>query len=107
MFRQITILFMFMAFCLTTTVAMGQNVGSDSKLQAVFDQYSKGDYEGAILELEKISPSDQKQQGLIEYWKGLSYSKISDFENATKFLRLAIELGFESPDIYYEYGQAL
>lgn len=107
MFRKLTLFITLSLFLLGGEMVFAQSSQVDSKMSSVAVEYSRGNYEGAIVELEKLKAKDQKEKGLFDYWRGMSYSRLNDFENATKYLRSAIDLGFETQDLFYEYGQAL
>lgn len=82
-------------------------ISTYASMNDALTDYSRGNYESAAKKLETIKIKDEKMKGLVHYWRGIVYSRLNDFENAAKYLRSAIEVGHESDDIFYEYGQTL
>ena len=100
-------------FCFSSQL-FAEKHSTKKVINAIFKKFDKGSYDEVIQDLENI----QKQinlhkkyrsdiQGLIYYWRGLSYIKISEYDLAIEFLEKAIQSKFKAKDIYYEYGQAL
>lgn len=80
----------------------------------IFQKFSNGKYQEVIdtladveKRLKKGSTRYNEILGLIQYWRGMSYSRLNDYEFAEKYLKEAIDLNYKSKDLYYEYGQAL
>ena len=80
----------------------------------VFTDFQSGKYESAIetlatLEkrLKKGSKKYNEVLGLINYWRGMSYARLSDYKNSEIAFKKAIDLKYKAQDIYYEYGQVL
>lgn len=104
-------------FFLTLILSVNFNsfaaVTSKEYLQKVYQWYESGEYETAISELEKFDrliPSSKKSAqiiGLIEYWKGLNYARMNEFDLAQTHLKNAIDKKYNAKDLYYEYGQVL
>ena len=68
-----------------------------------FDSYfNEGNYEQAIKILEK-DPTIKNQS----YHLGICYSRLQEFDKAIPLLAKSIKEKNITPDIYYEYGQAL
>ena len=55
----------------------------------------------------KNSKKANQLKGLLNYWKGMSYSRINEFDKAIEYFSKAIELKYETEDLFYEYGQVL
>ncbi len=67
--------------------------------------YDRGAYNLAIEEVKKVNARD-----LIaakHYLLGIAYSKLMQFDLASKHLKQAIKYGTKQPEVYYELGQAL
>lgn len=87
---------------------------SKALIVKVFELFENGKYESAVEALDILqkrintaSKKSQKVQGLIYYWKAMSYARMSDFEEAEKYFIQALELKYFTDNIYYEYGQVL
>lgn len=89
-----------------STFAMPANVTQFYQL------FKSGDYDKALVEIEKIK-IDDRSIGFKFYLKGITYSKVQEYEKAKKAfeeaLKYKIDLEEESfpKDFFYEYGQAL
>lgn len=91
---------------------------SDSSQKALLSKasvhFGQGKYETTAEELEtieskvsaKVNP-DQKLLGLLAYWKGVTYSRLQEFEKANQNYKKALGLHYAPDDIHYEYGQSL
>lgn len=75
-------------------------------LKRATEAFSAGRYQTTINELEGVEVTD-KNAGLIHYWKGISYARLQDYNEANKNFAQALKLKYEPVDIHYEYGQAL
>lgn len=80
----------------------------------VFQDFQSGKYQDVIdtlLKLEKKFKKGTKKYnellGLIYYWRGMAYSRLSDYRNAETNFAQAIKLKYKSVDLFYEYGQVL
>lgn len=80
----------------------------------VFEDFKSGKYQAVIdtllkheKKLKKGSKKNNEILGLIYYWRGMSYSRLSDYKNAETNFYEAIKLKYKANDIYYEYGQVL
>ncbi len=90
--------------------------GSSEKdlLTTASKHFAQGRYETTAQELEEINTEllkknlpDEKLLGLIYYWKGVTYARMLDYPKACENFKESLKLNFSSPDIHYEYGQAL
>ena len=100
-------------FCLSSQV-FAQKHSTEKVINAIFKKFNAGNYEDVIQDLENIQAQIDIHkkyrsdiQGLIYYWRGLSYIKTSEYDLGVEYLEKAIESKFKVKDIYYEYGQAL
>lgn len=65
--------------------------------------FSNEQYSEALAFAEsKAIPTPQK-----EYLLGITHARLKNFDQSIIFLRSAITKGYVTPDIFYEYGQAL
>lgn len=104
------ILWTFVLFSLTSMAETSSDI-----VKEVFEKYQSGQYEQVIVVLDKLqarlqnknSDKGKEIQGLIFYWKGMSYARLNEFEQAEKFFQEAIRLKYDAKDIFYEYGQVL
>lgn len=75
--------------------------------------YGEGKYEATDEELThvqeklKASPEAEDLFGVLYYWQGIVANRLNDFPKAINSFDKAIKLGFDSPDLNYEFGQAL
>lgn len=82
-------------------------------IDSIFDDFEAANYEKVIDTLTSVEANsvglkeNTKYMGLVYYWKGMSYARLSDYEFAEKFFRKALQVKFTTKDIYYEYGQVL
>jgi tetratricopeptide (TPR) repeat protein len=80
----------------------------------VSEHYKKDRFDLAFKELQALEEKlneknldDQKLRPVMKYLQGMSALRVNDFPASITAFEEAIKLGFESEDIYYEYGQAL
>lgn len=72
-----------------------------------FALYSQGRYQTTVEELTRVEQNHPAHSGLINYWKGICYSRSQNFPEAIKSYDRALKQKFSPQDIHYEYGQAL
>ena len=91
-----------------------KKVNTKAVIEAIFKYYDSAEYRKALSGLDKIqqnvvshAKNREDIQGLVYYWKGLCFVKLTEYEKAIVFLKKAIDLKFDSKDIFYEYGQVL
>ena len=117
MLLKVLIIFMIVAcrsFCFAQEPASGI---SKSSLRPEFKKanalYSESRYEATDEELTdverrlKTSEDAEDLLGVLYYWQGIVANRLNDFPKAISGFDKAIKLGFDSPDINYELGQAL
>ena len=90
---------------------------SKASLKPVFKKanqlYSEGRYEATDEELTNVEHSLKTSEdaeeliGVLYYWQGVVANRLNDFPKAISSFDKAIKLGFDSPDLNYEFGQAL
>jgi tetratricopeptide (TPR) repeat protein len=97
-----------------STQAFTQKHSTEKVVNVIFEKFSNGNYEEVIKDLEVVQTqievhkkSRSDIQGLIYYWRGISYIKTSEYDLGIDYLKKAIQSKFKAKDIYYEYGQAL
>jgi hypothetical protein len=73
---------------------------------AISNLFSKGSYAEVLKSLKTYRPKKRSLKAEKEYFKGISESRLEQFDPATKSLLKAIALGSKRSDIYYETGQA-
>jgi tetratricopeptide (TPR) repeat protein len=73
----------------------------------VFTEYKAGHYQDAINLLEKITDIESSKLALKDYWTGLCYSKLQQFDKAVIAYKSALRNKGVFEDLYYELGQAL
>ena len=90
------------------------NASIQQYLLDVYSLFNKGDYQQTINKLIEIETNNEDQlesdrdvRGLVAYWKAITYSKMNEYDRAIKFFEQAIDLKYNSKDLFYEYGQAL
>lgn len=96
------------------SLQMVHAASSKDLIAKVFTKYQSGSYEetiGILNKLQKmIKPNSKKGkeiQGLIYYWKAMSYARLNEFEQAEKFFTNAIKVKYKATDMFYEFGQVL
>jgi tetratricopeptide (TPR) repeat protein len=77
---------------------------SASKSNDFFEYFRNGNYTKAI---NAIDTSRDNKNGDKNYYKGLCYSKLQEYDNAILEFEKAIKAKNKNNDLYYEYGQAL
>lgn len=93
--------------------AQANKYSLDQIVQIVYNTFNKGEYEKTIElldALEKRIPnlSDRKQevQGLVEYWRGLTYVKLSEYDQAILHFEKALQYDYKAEGVNYEIAQA-
>ena len=91
-----------------------EGASQDALFKKAAADYSQGKYQATADELDLIEQKLLKQNkpnkahlGLINYWKGISYSRLQHFPNAIKSFQTALKYDYSPLDLNYEYGQAL
>lgn len=110
MFKKILILL----FMLSLNTAYSQTK-TEKIINIVLKQFENGKYNKSLEVLNKFSKKLENKnskkanqlKGLLNYWKGMSYSRINEFDKAIEYFSKAIELKYETEDLFYEYGQVL
>ena len=76
-----------------------------SEFSQIYALYKKGVYAQAI---EALTALEKKSNaGINEYWLGLCYARLQNFESSSQHFEKASRLGFQAEDLDYELGQAL
>jgi len=110
------LLFVCLLFSQVLTAQENTSKTKNSKelITDVLTDFQAGKYQDAIdtlliLEqrLKKGSKKYDENMGLINYWRGMSYARLNDYQNAEIYLEKAIELKYNAVDLYYEFGQVL
>ncbi|MBC74911.1 MAG: hypothetical protein CME64_02760 [Halobacteriovoraceae bacterium] len=106
--------FLFITLFIFSNLVFSQSNDTKEILQEIYSSYEKGEYEEAISLLANVSKNFENHsknhenlKGLINYWQGLCYVRLNEFEKGIDKLRLAIKENYAASDVYYEYGQAL
>ncbi len=76
-------------------------------LTDVFKLLKQGSYEEIIKKLNNTKSRDKNFLGTKHYLVALSYSRSQDYQSAIENFAIAIKLDNKSPDLFYEFGQAL
>lgn len=104
----------FILFILLFSFSTFAASSSTEVVKKVFEAFQQGQYETVVSVLDKLqkrvdsnSKRGKEIQGLIYYWKGMSFARLNEFDQAEKYFQEAIKLNYDSADIYYEYGQVL
>lgn len=83
-------------------------LGNNYKIKEIYELYRKGDYQGAIENLEPLTRSksiDEKR--LAYYWSGICLIKLQKFESANKKFSKILHYEDLPEDYYFEYGKSL
>ena len=88
--------------------------GTSTFIEFIYKKFNEGDYQQVLLDLDKIEIDIKKHkkhkkdiQGLVYYWKAVTYAKINEYEQSLAFFKNSIEENYIPKDLYYEYAQAL
>ncbi len=81
-------------------------LSANENLVEFYKYFKTGQYASALTELESLS-FNQNSVANKEYLKGLTYSRLQEYDKAAIAFRKSIENGNTNPDIHYELGQAL
>jgi len=81
--------------------------GEDETFTPTYKEYKAGHYQEAINLLEKIQAVDTNQTAIKDYWSGLCFSKLQQFDKAIIAYKNALKNKGVFEDLYYELGQAL
>lgn len=81
----------------------------DTKMQfrKAAEFFEQGAYLQALNELDKVIFTDEKQQALLQYWRGRCLHNIHRYSEAAEALETAKTIGVEFEDIHYILGQSL
>jgi tetratricopeptide (TPR) repeat protein len=108
-------LIVFLSFTFTINNLYSQNLKLENKLfKQTSELFFEGKYQEALAELDQLKVNEDKKTeinkenlGLIFYWRGVIFNKISDFPNAIKNLNSAKDIDFIPEDLNFELAQAL
>ena len=113
MFKKIFITFLVFAMS-SNYIMAASKVKTKEVITKVFSHFDKGQYEEVNKILDEVQKKIKKSsenfnniQGLVFYWKGMSLSRMNEFEAAEEYFIKALKLKYFTNDIYYEYGQVL
>src|SRR5690606_25352863 len=87
------------------SLCITSNLYADTLSDALTD-YKLGSYQSMIEKLEKYQPKGDKL-GTKYYLMGVAYNRLQDFEKSVQAFAQAVRLKNDSPDLWYELGQAL
>jgi hypothetical protein len=83
-------------------------------MEKVYEAFKTGLYarasrlmENLEQEMKPLSNENKELEGLVAYWKGLTFNRQFEFSESTKAFEKAISHDFKASDLYYEYAQAL
>jgi tetratricopeptide (TPR) repeat protein len=94
----------FLIFLFSLQVATAATRTEKMVMAKALALYKKGDYPQAIVELSRIQSRDLQAARL--YLKGLSHSRLQQFDKASKTFIRALKAKSIERDIYYELGQS-
>jgi tetratricopeptide (TPR) repeat protein len=76
--------------------------------------FSQGKYQATVEELKSVEErllqgkiTNQQTLGLIQYWKGITFNRLQNFDLAIQSFDKALGHEYAPLDLHYEYGQAL
>ena len=93
-------------YCLFILLFSFSLLAQSSGFDAISNLFSNGSYAKVLESLKTYKPKKKSFRAEKEYFKGISESRLEQFDPATKSLKRAIALGSKRKDIYYELGQA-
>lgn len=85
----------------------------DSLFKKANQLLSESKFEAAMAELNSIEENIKQDRSLanklgkLNYLKGIVANRLNDFPQAVKSFDKALKIGYDSPDLHYEQGQAL
>lgn len=91
----------------TLLTYLSLNIFAQIDLSNVYKNLENGDYEEVISNLDQMRSNDKKFLETKHFLKGLSYSKLQEYERSILEFKKSIALGNNSGEIYYELGQVL
>lgn len=107
---------MFSKFLICLLLIAGQ-LNAHAQDDKIFEKarklYSEGRYEATAEELNGLESqlkgheAGKESLAMLAYWQAIVANRLNDFPKAIQSFDKAIKLGFDSPDINYEFGQAL
>ncbi len=115
MLRIFLILFLSQIFLISSSLGESKRINTKVLISKVYDLFNAGEYEKVsktlILIENRVKNKNSKKAkevlGLVSYWKAMALSRMNEFEEAEKNFIKALDVGYFSKDIYYEYGQVL
>jgi tetratricopeptide (TPR) repeat protein len=83
--------------------------GERDDIKNAAELFAQGRYQATVDELNLIENKQlsKADQGLIAYWKGMTYNRLQDFPRAIENFQKSLNLDNAPLDIHYEFGQAL
>jgi tetratricopeptide (TPR) repeat protein len=94
--------------------SFAKKVNTKELVAIVFQNFENGKYEKVISTLSKLKKRVRSRttrgkdlQGLIYYWSGMAYTRLTEYDKAEVSFKKAIKLKYKSKDLFYEYGQVL
>lgn len=96
-------LFCILVFAFTTSV-YSQN--RSKGFEAISKLFNSGNYTDVLSSLDSYKPRTKLLRSEKAYFKGISQSRLEQFDPASKSLVQAINLGTKRKDVFYEAGQA-
>lgn len=96
-----------MLFILLPVLAHAQD--HRSAITAAAELFAQGRYQATIKELQLLEAQalNKTDEGLVSYWKGMTYNRLQNFPKAIESFQRALNLDYVPQDLHYEYGQAL
>lgn len=96
-----------MLILLLPAIALAQS--EQTAIQKAAELFTQGRYQATIEELTQIETKNlsKSDQGLIAYWKGMTYNRLLEFPKAIENFQKSLNLDNAPQDIHYEFGQAL
>lgn len=67
--------------------------------------FKQGKYKETIQLLSDILKKNPKKANPLGYYLGLSFFQQKDYVNAEKYLRMALDNGYNEPDLYFSLGK--
>ncbi|MCO5142498.1 MAG: hypothetical protein M9962_05350 [Oligoflexia bacterium] len=98
-------LFFCIFFCFKAVAAPTAN--EKDRMASAYEAFSKGAYTQAIDIADGIQSADKEMQSTVALFVASAYAKLQTFDKAEPYYERAIKLGNKSPNIFYDYGQAL
>jgi len=96
----------FWAFIIFLFLCKSPMAFSQNSIEQYYIHFKQGQFKTALETLESLKPNDASDSTIF-YLKAVTLSRLQEFDLSLNQYEKAIASNNQSPDLFYEYGQAL